>query len=114
MAAKLGFRPRIVKRPVTKVEAISTARSIFARCQFDEAGCSVGLKRLRAYRKEWDEQRGVWKDRPRHDEASHAADGFMTFACSDFPEKEHLAAGKERDRYRDRPDRNRGMSWMAA
>ena len=46
------------------------------------------LQRLRAYRKEWDEQRGVWKDRPRHDEASHAADGFMTFACSDFPEKE--------------------------
>ena len=60
------------------------------------------------------EQRGVWKDRPRHDEASHAADGFMTFACSNFPEKEHLAAGRERDRYRDRPDRNRGISWMAA
>jgi hypothetical protein len=27
-----------------------------------------------------DEGRGVWKDRPRHDEASHGADAFFTFA----------------------------------
>ena len=33
----------------------------------------MGLQRLRAYRKEWDESRGVWKDRPRHDDASHGA-----------------------------------------
>jgi hypothetical protein len=51
-------------RPVNKVEAISTARAIFPRCQFDEVGCSVGLKRLRAYRKEWDAERGVWKAGP--------------------------------------------------
>jgi hypothetical protein len=31
----------------------------FARCQFDEQGCSLGLRRLRAYRKEWDESRGA-------------------------------------------------------
>ena len=41
------------------------------------------MRRLRAYRKEWDESRGVWKDRPRHDEASHGADAF-TFACSGY------------------------------
>ena len=54
----------------------------FARCGFDERGCSLGLRRLRAYRKGWDEGRAVWKDRPRHDEASHGADAFLTFACS--------------------------------
>jgi hypothetical protein len=52
--------------------------------QFDEQGCSLGLRRLRAYRKEWDESRGVWKDRPRHDEASQGADAFLTFACSGY------------------------------
>jgi hypothetical protein len=26
----------------------------------------------------------VWKDRPRHDEASHGADAFLTFACSGY------------------------------
>jgi len=41
------------------------------------------LKRLRAYRKEWDEDRDAWKDRPRHDDASHA-DSFLTFACSSY------------------------------
>ncbi len=44
----------------------------------------MGLRRFRAYRKEWDEGRGVWKDRPRHDEASHGADAFLTFACSNY------------------------------
>jgi hypothetical protein len=44
----------------------------------------LGLRRLRAYRKEWDENRGVRKDRPRHDDASHGADAFLTFACSGY------------------------------
>jgi hypothetical protein len=44
-----------------------------------------GLKRLRAYWKEGDEDRGVWKDRPRHDEASHGADAFLTHALSAQP-----------------------------
>ena len=57
----------------------------------------LGLRRLRAYRKEWDESRGVWKDRPRHDEASHGADAFITFACSGYmPPSAHLHT-QERD-----------------
>jgi hypothetical protein len=111
VAEQQGIRPEIVQRPTNKVEAIATARAIFSRCQFDEAGCSVGLKRLRAYRKEWDELRGVWKDRPRHDEASHAADSFMTFALSDFPEKEVLIRTQERRRYSWAVDPGR-LSWV--
>jgi hypothetical protein len=78
----LGFWPRVVERPRNKLEAISAARAAFSRCPFDEQSCDLGLKRLRAYRKEWDESRGVWKDRPRHDDSSHGADAFLTFACS--------------------------------
>jgi len=55
-----------------------------ARCQFDEGACELGLRRLRAYRKEWDESRGVWKDRPQQDDASHGADAFLTFVCSNY------------------------------
>ena len=87
MADKQGMRPQIVQRPGKEVEAISTARAVFPRSQFDEVGCSLGLRRLRAYRKDWDDLRGVWKDRPRHDEASHGADAFLTFACSNVPEQ---------------------------
>ena len=82
--SSLGFHPTIVERPRNKLEAIAAARAAFARCQFDEQACGLGLRRLRAYRKEWDESRGVWKDRPRHDDASHGADAFLTFACSNY------------------------------
>lgn len=112
VASNQGIRPRIVQRPVNKVEAISTARAVFPRCQFDEIGCSVGLKRLRAYRKEWDEQRGVWKDRPRHDDASHGADAFLTFACSRIPELEEFVGRAGRERSCPPPARS-ALSWMA-
>lgn len=71
----------IVERPTNKQEAIAAARAIFSQCEFDAEECATGIKRLRHYRKEWDETREVWRDRPRHDQNSHGADGFMTFAC---------------------------------
>jgi hypothetical protein len=64
------------------------------------SGCSLGLRRLRAYRKEWDESRGVWKDRPRHDDASHGADAFLTFACSNYTPPPAL------------PTRKRSLGWV--
>ena len=75
------LRTDIVDRASNKLEAIEVARSVFASCDFDEAECDVGLKRLRHYRKEWDDSREVFKDNPRHDVNSHGADGFMTFAA---------------------------------
>lgn len=80
-AEKHGLKPRIVQRAASKMHAIDAARARFANCDFDESECAVGIKHLRHYRKEWDDQREVWKDRPLHNTASHGADGFMTFAC---------------------------------
>ena len=82
---ELGFYPEIVPRVKDKLTAINAARGKFANCDFDEQGCEVGLKRLRMYRKEFDETRGVWRDRPRHDDASHGADSFLTFATGYEP-----------------------------
>lgn len=85
-AEKYGLRPIIVDRASNKVEAIEAARQVFASCDFDKEGCDLGIKRLRHYRKEWDDMREVWKDRPRHDDNSHGADGFMTFATGFQPD----------------------------
>ena len=63
-------------------DGINSARLIFARCEFDEAACSEGLKALRNYRKEWSEEAGCWRDRPRHDWSSHAADSFRYFSLA--------------------------------
>ena len=122
---KLNFRPNVVQRPANKLEAIGVARAIFSRCQFDEAGCGGkagdeirpgGLKRLRMYRKDWDELRGVWKDRPRHDDASHGADGFMTFACSNIAEAEKPVKSPNIDRHRRAlyGKKDAALSWKTA
>jgi hypothetical protein len=73
--------PKLV--PQESVEdGINAARLIFARCEFDEQACSEGLKALRNYRKEWSEEAGCWRDRPRHDWSSHAADSFRYFSLA--------------------------------
>jgi hypothetical protein len=90
--AALGLR--------SKGEAIAAARTAFSRCQFDEGACELGLRRLGADRKEWDESRGVWKDRPWHDDASHEADAFLTFACSNYTPPSAL------------PPRKRDLKWV--
>ena len=56
---------------------INAARQTLGICWFDAAACSEGLRALRSYRKEWDEERGIWRDKPRHDSASHGADAFQ-------------------------------------
>jgi hypothetical protein len=76
----MGFRPEIVSRVPHKMMAIEAARAAFPNCDFHHEGCSEGIKRLKHYRKEWDARRGVWKDKPLHDDNSNGADAFMTFA----------------------------------
>lgn len=74
-----GRYPRIV--PTLSVDdGISAVRAILPHCEFDAGPCAEGLKALRAYRKEWDEERGTWRDKPRHDWASHGSDAFRVMA----------------------------------
>jgi hypothetical protein len=110
----LNFRPNIINRPPSKIQEINRARPLFHKCQWDEKACSVGLNRLKSYRKEWDDLRGVWKDKPRHDVNSHGADAFMTFTSADLPSEEITVAGKARDRHRERyyERDTSGDSWL--
>lgn len=71
--------------PVSSIDTgIESAREILAKCVFDEARCDQGIKCLENYRKEWDEKKGCWKDRPLHDWASHGADAFRYFAVTNI------------------------------
>jgi hypothetical protein len=74
-----GRYPRIVPT-LTLDDGIAAVRAILPSCEFDAGPCAEGLKALRAYRKEWDEERGTWRDKPRHDWASHGADAFRVMA----------------------------------
>jgi len=81
-AAQLGIHFEIANRPDRKEDAIQAARNFLGYCYFDEEHCQEGLGVLAAYRKEWDDKRGTWKNQPRHDWASHGADAFQVLASA--------------------------------
>ncbi|ODT71609.1 MAG: hypothetical protein ABS75_07250 [Pelagibacterium sp. SCN 63-23] len=96
MAQEVGFIFETVERNPDKHSAIMGARAVLPSCNFDEAECSIGIGHLESYCREWDDRHGVWKSFPRHDAASHGADGFQTFSDGYKPandnEKKRLAA----------------------
>lgn len=80
IAAKLGYDFTVVTRTPDKMHSIQNVRTKLPECEFDENATEAGLVHLENYSRDWDEKHAVWRSQPRHDEHSHAADAFMTFA----------------------------------
>lgn len=98
LALENGIRPvNVVPRIETLKSGVEASRRYLAKCWFDESRCSEGIKCLDNYRKDWDEDRGVFKDQPRHDWASHGYKGLETAAvCPDeFDEEEVIPPGRD-------------------
>jgi len=79
-AMALGMRFEVVPRVEHKADAIQAARSLLGHLWIDETRCARGLICLDSYRKEWDDRLQVFRDKPLHDQYSHAADALMTLA----------------------------------
>jgi phage terminase large subunit len=75
----LGIKGRALPRYDVD-DGIQAVRMLLPRCVFDRVKCERGLDALRHYQKEWDENRQMFKDKPLHDWASHAADAFRYLA----------------------------------
>jgi hypothetical protein len=69
-----------IDRTPDKITNIQQARSVFPLCTFDERGCKQGIKRLEAYRKEFNDRTQTYRDTPKHDINSNAADAYLLFA----------------------------------
>ena len=80
--AKMSIDFDIAIKPEKKEDAIEVMRGILPHCWFDEKKCRDGLNALKSFRKEWDEDKKKWGDRPVHDWSIHGADAFQTFAIS--------------------------------
>jgi hypothetical protein len=92
MLTELGVLP-IRTVPRTRdvwLDLKTQCRQTLVRCSFDEENCAMGIRHLDNYRREWDEKLSQWKDTPRHDEASHGADAFRTFAMGYMGRQEEL------------------------
>jgi phage terminase large subunit len=55
-------------------DGIHKGKLMFARLWIDENNCQQFLDYISQYRQEWDENRGMFKEKPYHDFTSHAAD----------------------------------------
>lgn len=81
IAGKLGVKFRIVQKHSLE-DGIEETRGMLHRCWFDKKNCvdekhNKGLvDALRAYCKEYDEKKEVFKETPRHDWASHPSDAL--------------------------------------
>lgn len=79
-AKAFGIHFEIVPRISNQAEGIQAVRNFLPACWINEEDCHQGVLCLDNYRKEWDDKRGVYKDRPRHDWASHGAKALETLA----------------------------------
>lgn len=96
LANEAGIKPiEVVPRIQSERVGIEAVRQYLRRCWFDESATTDGIWCLDNYRKEWDDERGVFKDRPRHDKASHGAKAFETAAVSRDEFEEQFESGAD-------------------
>jgi hypothetical protein len=62
-------------------DGIQASRLALTRAWFDYK-CEDGIECLRQYQREYDEDKKVFRDKPRHDWTSHGADAFRMLAIA--------------------------------
>jgi hypothetical protein len=88
---RLGYASRIVP-DLSLQDGIQAVRMSLPRMWFDAEKCKDGLEAMKLYRREWDSDKKVFRDRPLHDWTSHAADAarYMALAWQEARPKEEV------------------------
>ena len=109
----LGVRPTRIVRQHNIADGIQAVRAVLPRCWFDAERCALGIKALRNYRREWNENAQTWRSNPVHDFASHAADSmrYMALGVRDG-ERRGLANIEWQDRTEARYNAPQQTAWM--
>ena len=63
-------------------DGIQATRLALMRSWFDADKCHDGIECLRQYQREYDEDKKVFRDKPKHDFTSHGADAFRMLAIA--------------------------------
>lgn len=84
LAEQVGIRPIQIQLVTKSVDSDirNFCKPVLPNCWFDESKCALGIKRLDNYRRRWDKINSMWLTDAQHDESSHGADGFRTFAMT--------------------------------
>jgi hypothetical protein len=73
---ELSGNIQVLPKAVNKQNGINTVRARFSRYHFDEHNCHLGLRHLKGYARDWDKNNRCFRETPKHDEHSHAADAL--------------------------------------
>jgi len=90
MAEDVGIKPVTTVERARNMELIlkvhiPACRNMISRCWFDDRKCVQGIACLENYKAEYDEEKKVLSNYPKHDWSSHGADSFRTFAVGYSP-----------------------------
>ena len=99
----MGVSNQVLAREQDINPGIELLRQTIAFSAFDSVKCADGITALESYGYEWDEDRGIFKSKPRHDWSSHAASAARYAALaastlkaglmSKMPEKKRMQTG---------------------
>lgn len=82
LASGLDIKKLAIVPNLDVQDGIQAARKALAQTWFDEDACAEGLEALRQYQREWDEDKKVFREKPRHDWTSHPSDAFRMLAVA--------------------------------
>jgi hypothetical protein len=74
-ATKIDIKHLKIVPNLSLQDGIQATRLALTRAWFDNR-CEEGIECLRQYQREWDDDKKVFRDRPKHDWTSHSADAF--------------------------------------
>lgn len=78
---QLGLAPQVVPQ-ASLLDGINATRKTLERCVFHSRCEETGIAALEQYRREWDDEKKVFRANPLHDWSSHYADSFRYMAMA--------------------------------
>ena len=81
LSDKIALKSMKIVPSLSLQDGIQAARLALTRCWFDHQ-CEDGIECLRQYQREYDEDKKVFRDKPRHDWTSHGADAFRMLSIA--------------------------------
>lgn len=110
---ELGLSNTVLTRETDINPGIELLRQTIAYSVFDQDKCNQGIEALEAYGYEWDDERGVFKSKPRHDWSSHFSDAARYAALAAARIKGEITDIKPVDRWEARSRTLGNSGWMS-
>jgi hypothetical protein len=82
MAAKIPLKQMKIVTSLSLQDGIQATRMALLKCWFDAEKTEELIECLKQYQREYDEDKKVFRDKPRHDWASHGADAMRMLAIA--------------------------------